>query len=82
MPAGKLVQPMEAGKQTFKDILDGLWDTTKYILKEVAVKELSKTEAIQKEIEAQKTVTGKNILWRYFPFIIGALALVAIIRFK
>ncbi|MBA7497088.1 hypothetical protein ES702_07697 [subsurface metagenome] len=67
---------------SFKDVINSLKETALYVLKEIAVKELSKTEAIQKEIETQKTVAGKNILWQYFPFIIAGLAAVAIIRFK
>lgn len=70
------------GKQSFKDILDNLWGVTQDVLKQVAVRELSKTEAVRKEIEAQKTVVGKNILWEYFPFILGGLVLVMILRFK
>ena len=70
------------GKQSFKDIVDNLWRVTQDVLKQVAVRELSKTEAVRKEIEEQKTITGKNILWQYFPFILGGLVLVMVLRFK
>lgn len=70
------------GKQSFKDIVDNLWRVTQDVLKQVAVRELSKTEAVIKEVEAQKTIAGKNILWQYFPFILGGLVLVMILRFK
>ena len=73
---------VETGKQSFKSIVDNLWQTTQDVLKQVAVRELSKTEAVRKEIESQKTLTGKNILWQYFPFILGGLVLVMILRFK
>lgn len=73
---------VETGKQSFKDVVDNLWRVTQDVLKQVAVRELSKTEAVRREVEAQKTLTGKNILWQYFPFILGGLVLVMILRFK
>lgn len=72
----------ETGKVSFKSVLDNLWQTTQDVLKQIAVKELSKTEVIQREIEAQKSVTGKNILWKAFPYILGGLVLVMVLRFK
>jgi len=73
---------VETGKQSFKDVLDNLLKITGDVLKQVAVKELSKTEAVRKEIEEQKSLTGKNILWQYFPFVLGGLVLVMVLRFK
>lgn len=72
----------ETGKVSFKSVIDNLWQTTQEVLKQIAVKELSKTEAVQKEIEAQKSVTGKNILWKAFPYILGGLVVLMVIRFK
>ena len=73
---------VETGTQSFKSIVQNLLRVTGDVLKQVAVRELSKTEAVRTEIEAQKTITGKNILWQYFPFILGGLVLVMIVRFK
>lgn len=70
------------GKQSFKDVLDNLWNVTQDVLKQVAVRELSKTEAVRKEVQAQQTRTGKNMLWQYFPYVLGALVLVMVVRFK
>jgi len=72
----------ETGKTSFQSVIDNLWNTTQEVLKQIAVKELSKTEAVQKEIEAQKSVTGKNILWNAFPYILGGLVVIMVIRFK
>ncbi len=72
----------ETGKQSFKDVVNNLLGVGADILKEIAVRELSKTEAVRKEVEAQKTITGKNILWQYFPYVLGGLVLVMVLRFK
>jgi len=73
---------VETGKVSFKSVIDSLWQVTQDVLKQVAVKEISKTEAVREEIETQKTVVAKNVLFQYFPYIIGALVIVAVIRFK
>lgn len=70
------------GKQSFKDVLDNLGKVALDVLKQVAVREISKTEVVQKEVEVQKTLAGKNILWQYFPFILVGLVLVVVLRFK
>lgn len=72
----------ETGTQSFKDIVKHFLSVTGDVLKQVAVKELSKTEAVRKEIETQKTLTGKNMLWQYFPFVLGGLVLIMVLRFK
>ena len=41
------------------------------VLKQVAVQEASKIPSVQKEIEKQKTVVGKNILWTVFPILLA-----------
>lgn len=40
------------------------------LLKQGVIQEASKSKAIQAEVEKQKVVAGKNILWTYFPFVI------------
>lgn len=42
------------------------------ILGQAVIQEGSKIPAVQREIEAQKTVAGKNVLWKYFPYAILA----------
>jgi len=43
----------------------------------------SKIPAVQKEIESQKLVAGKSILWKYFPYIIlTVLGIFMIARIK
>ena len=39
-----------------------------------AVEQVSDIKPVQKEIEKQKTIAGKNILWTYFPYVIVGLA--------
>ena len=53
------------------------------VFKNSLVQKLSQTKEVQAEVEAQKVVAGKNILWQYFPFIvIGFVAVTLIARFK
>ena len=53
------------------------------VFKNSLIQRVSQTKEVQKEVEAQKVVAGKNILWQYFPFIvIGSLAVILISRFK
>ena len=53
------------------------------VFKNSVIQKLSQTKEVQAEVEAQKVVAGKNILWQYFPFIvIGGVTLLAIARFK
>lgn len=40
------------------------------ILGQAVIQEGSKIPAVQKEVESQKVVAGKNILWKYFPYAI------------
>ena len=54
--------------EAFKKTLEAaLWG-----IKQTVIQETSKTKAVQQEIENQKTVAGKNILWKYFPYAILA----------
>lgn len=72
---------MESGQVSFKSLVDNLWKTTQDVLRQVAVKEISKTESVRKEIEVQKTLAGKELLWKIFPIaIIGIIALWALAK--
>lgn len=52
-------------------------------IKQGVIQEGAKTKAVQKEIESQKTVAGKNILWNYFPyFILGGVGLFMLAKVK
>ena len=42
------------------------------IIGQAVIQEGSKIPAVQKEVENQKTVAGKNLLWKYFPYAILA----------
>ena len=55
-------------EKAFKKTLDAMLGG----LKQTVIQEASKTKAVQREIEDQKTVAGKNILWKYFPYAILA----------
>ena len=53
------------------------------VFKNSLIQKLSQTKEVQAEVEAQKVVAGKNILWQYFPFmVIAAVAFTLIARFK
>lgn len=42
------------------------------LLKQGVIQEASKTKAVQKAVDEQKVVAGKNILWKYFPYAVLA----------
>ena len=66
-------------KSFFQDGADFVLD----VFKNSLIQKVSQTKEVQDEIEAQKVVAGKNILWQYFPFIVvGVLAITLIARFK
>jgi len=66
-------------KTFFQDGANFVLETFKNSL----IQKLSQTKQVQAEVEAQKVVAGKNILWQYFPFmVIGILAVTLIARFK
>jgi len=48
-----------------------------------AVEQVADMKPVQKEIEKQKVVAGKNILWTYFPYILlGTVGLFMLARIK
>ena len=55
----------------FKEVFGKVLKVGGEVLKQVAVQEASKIPAVQKEIEKQKTVVGKNILWTVFPILLA-----------
>lgn len=66
-------------KEFFEDGANFVLD----IFKNSLIQKVSQTEEVQKEVEAQKVVAGKNLLWQYFPFmVVGVLAITLIARFK
>lgn len=73
----------EFGEQNFGDHLKNFGLTMLRGLKDIAIKEGAKIEAVQKEVEAQKLVMSKELLWKVFPFVIViGLTLWLIGRFK
>jgi len=68
---------------SFKDVFSKVLKVTGEVLKQVVVQEASKIPAVEAEVEAQKTVAGKNMLWSYFPMmLIGGLVVFSIAKFK
>ena len=66
-------------KTFFQDGANFVLETFKNSL----IQKASQTKEVQAEVEAQKVIAGKNILWQYFPFmVIGILAVTLISRFK
>ena len=48
-----------------------------------AVEQAADMKPVQQEIEKQKVVAGKNILWTYFPYILfGTVGLFMLARIK
>ena len=67
----------------FKDIFGKVLDVTGQVLKQVVIQEVSKIPAVENEIEKQKVVAGKNVLWTIFPWIaFVGLTLLMIGKFK
>lgn len=66
----------ESGDQDFGDHLKQFGKTMLRLLGQTAIQEGAKIEAVQKEVEAQKLVLSKELLWKIFPFLaIGGLSL-------
>jgi len=66
-------------KSFFKDGADFVLD----VFKNSLIQKVSQTQAVQDEVEAQKVIAGKNLVWAYLPFIlIGAVVITMIARFK
>ena len=42
------------------------------ILQQSVIQEGAKIPQVQREVEKQKTIAGKNLLWKYFPYAILA----------
>lgn len=65
--------------EAFKWTLDAAWKG----IKESVIQEGSQIKEVQKEVEEQKLVAGKNILWKYFPyFILGTFGLFMLWKVK
>ena len=53
------------------------------LLKQAAIQKGSEIPAVQKAVEEQKVVAGKNILWKYFPFaILGVMGFYMLSKVK
>jgi len=74
---------MEQGEQSFADHVKNFGKTMMRVLVDTAIKETSKIEAVQEEVEVQKLRIGKEVVWKVFPFVaIGLILLIVIGRFK
>jgi len=72
----------EKGRVSFKSVIDSLWKVTQTVLGEVAVKEGSKIESVRRAVKTGGIRIGQQTLWRYFPYIIGAVVVLLIVKFK
>lgn len=72
----------EKGAVSFKSVIDNLWGVTQSVLGEVAVKEASKIEGVREAVKGGAVRIGQQTLWKYFPFVLGGLILLLIIKFK
>lgn len=71
-------QPMKA-----ESVFSGVLDVIKKTLEDSAVRLISQNKTVQEEVEKQKVIVGKEMLWKYIPFIlIGTVLTVLIVRFK
>lgn len=65
------------------NVFSPLWDVVKEITSKVIVERASKIPGVEGEIEKQKVAVGKNVLWKYAPFIlVGIILTTLIVRFK
>ena len=66
-------------KSFFKDGADFVLN----VFKDSLIEKVSQTKEVQDEVERQKVIAGKNIVWAYLPFIlIGVVVITLIARFK
>jgi len=75
-------QTTEKGKVSFKSVIDGLWKVTQSVLGEIAVKEASKIEGVRKAVKSGGVRMGQKALWKYFPYIVGGVVVLLIVKFK
>jgi len=74
---------VETGRVSFKEIIANLARTAWQVLKETGIRETAKIELVQREVESQKTVMGKEMLWKIFPIAAAVgLTLFLVGRFK
>lgn len=53
------------------------------VLKQTVIQQGSEIPAVQKAVEEQKVVAGKNLLWKYFPFaILGVMGFYMLSKVK
>lgn len=60
------------GKINVGDIFKKTLAAALNIAGQAVIQEASKTKVVQREVEKQKTIAGKNLLWKYFPYAILA----------
>ncbi len=71
-------QPMKA-----ESVFSGYLDVIRKTLEDSAVRLISQNKQVKEKIEEQKVEVGKDVLWKYIPFIlIGTALLFLIVRFK
>lgn len=69
---------IDVGK-VFGAIAEKAWD----LVKKAAIEQVAETKVVQQEVEKQKVVAGKNILWTYFPYILlGTVGIFMLARIK
>ena len=66
-----------------ENVFSGAWKVIRQTLEDSAVRLISQNKKVQEKIEEQKVEAGKEVLWKYIPFIlIGTVLTALIIRFK
>ena len=65
--------------EVFKKTLNFGFD----VLKQMVIQKGSEIPAVQKAVEEQKVVAGKNVLWKYFPYaILGVMGFYMLSKVK
>lgn len=66
-----------------ENVFSGAFKVIKQTLEDSAVRLISQNKKVQEGIEKQKVEVGKDVLWKYIPFIlVGTVLTALIVRFK
>ena len=66
-----------------ENVFSGVFDVAREVLSKVVIQKVATIPGVEQEIEKQKTEAGKDIVWKYLPFIlIGTALTFLIVRFK